>query len=65
MCGEGVAERMWLGFQEIAKANELISKHDPRLGIPSPDMLTRHLNAREGLPEWLYAVEDALPKCHE
>jgi outer membrane protein assembly factor BamB len=57
MCGEGVAERMWLGFQEIAKANELIAKHDPRLGIPAPDMLTRHLNSKEALPEWLTQVK--------
>jgi outer membrane protein assembly factor BamB len=57
LCGEGVAERMWLGFQEIAKANELIAKHDPRLGIPAPDMLTRHLNSKEMLPEWLTQVK--------
>jgi outer membrane protein assembly factor BamB len=57
MCGEGVAERMWLGFQEIAKANELIAKHDPRLGIPAPDMLTRHLNSKEAQPEWLTQVK--------
>jgi hypothetical protein len=57
MCGEGVAECMWLGFQEIAKANELIAKHDPRLGIPAPDMLTRHLNSKEALPEWLTQVK--------
>lgn len=57
MCGEGVAERMWLGFQEIAKANELIAKHDPRLGNPAPDMLTRHLDSKEALPEWLTQVK--------
>ena len=53
MCGEGVAERMWLGFQEIAKANALIEKHAPNLGKPSPDMLTRHLDSKEPLPEWV------------
>lgn len=53
MCGEGVAERMWLGFQEIAKANALIEKHAPTLGQPAPDMLTRHLNSREPLPVWV------------
>jgi outer membrane protein assembly factor BamB len=57
MCGEGVAERMWLGFQEIDKASQLIAKHDPRLGIPAPDMLLRHLNAKGAVPEWLTQVK--------
>ena len=57
MCGEGVAERMWLGFQEIGKANQLIAEHDPRLGIPTPDMLTRHLDSKETLPDWLTQVK--------
>ena len=53
MCGEGVAERMWLGFQEIGKANALIGKHAPDLGHPAPDMFTRHLDSKEPLPAWL------------
>ncbi len=53
MCGEGVAERMWLGFQAIDKASQLIAQHDPNLGIPTPDMLLRHLNASGPVPEWL------------
>jgi hypothetical protein len=53
MCGEGVAERMWLGFQEIAKANALIEKYAPTLGQPVPDMLTHHLNSKDPLPEWV------------
>jgi hypothetical protein len=57
MCGEGVAERMWLGFQEIATANDLITKHDPDLGVPAPDMLTRHLEAQGPVPEWLTQIK--------
>ncbi|MEZ5384049.1 MAG: PQQ-binding-like beta-propeller repeat protein [Prosthecobacter sp.] len=53
MCGEGVAERMWLGFQAIDKASQLIAQNDPELGIPAPDMLLRHLNSNKSLPEWL------------
>ena len=53
MCGEGVAERMWLGFQAIDKASQLIAKNDPNLGIPAPDMLLRHLNSKKSLPDWL------------
>lgn len=57
MCGEGVAERMWLGFQAIDKASQLIAKHDAALGIPVPDMLLRHLNSKEAPPEWLTEVK--------
>ncbi|WP_395752345.1 PQQ-binding-like beta-propeller repeat protein [Prosthecobacter sp.] len=53
MCGEGVAERMWLGFQAIEKASQLIAQNDPALGIPAPDMLLRHLHSKKALPEWL------------
>lgn len=57
MCGEGVAERMWLGFQAIGKAQELIAKNDPKLGLPAPDMLLRHLNATGPQPDWLTEVK--------
>lgn len=57
MCGEGVAERMWLGFQAIDKATQLIAQHDPKLGVPAPDMLLRHLNSQAALPEWLTEVK--------
>jgi hypothetical protein len=53
MCGEGVAGRMWLGFQEIAKANALIETHAPALGRVVPDMLSRHLDSKEPLPAWV------------
>ena len=57
MCGEGVAERMWLGFQAIDKASALIAKNDPQLGFPAPDMITRHLQSKEPLPAWLTEVK--------
>ena len=57
MCGEGVAERMWLGFQAIDKASQLIAQHDPKLGVPAPDMLLRHLNSKKSLPDWLTEVK--------
>ncbi len=57
MCGEGVAGRMWLGFQELDRASQLIAKHDPQLGIPAPDMLLRHLEAGGPVPEWLTQVK--------
>lgn len=57
MCGEGVAERLWLGFQAIDKAAQLIAKNDPQLGFPAPDMILRHLNTEEPLPAWLTEVK--------
>ncbi|MFN0079490.1 MAG: PQQ-binding-like beta-propeller repeat protein [Prosthecobacter sp.] len=57
MCGEGVAERLWLGFQAIDKASQLIAQHDPKLGVPAPDMLLRHLNSKAALPAWLTEVK--------
>lgn len=57
MCGEGVAARMWLGFQAVDKASALIGKHDPRLGHPAPDMLLRHLESRQPPPAWLAEVK--------
>ncbi|MFO1483682.1 MAG: PQQ-binding-like beta-propeller repeat protein [Verrucomicrobiaceae bacterium] len=57
MCGEGVAERMWLGFQAIDKASQLIAQNDPKLGAPSPDMLLRHLKSKKLLPDWITEVK--------
>lgn len=53
MCGEGVAERLWLGFQEMDKAAQLIAQNDPALGVPAPRMLLRHLDASGPVPAWL------------
>jgi len=57
MCGEGVAERMWLGFQAIDKAAALIAENDPQLGFPAPDMITRHLESKQAVPAWLTEVK--------
>ena len=58
MCGEGVAEPLWLGFQHIDKAAQLIAKNDPQLGYPTAEILLRHLNAQGPVPEWLTRVKD-------
>jgi outer membrane protein assembly factor BamB len=58
MCGEGVTEPLWLGFQELDKAAQLITKHDPQLGYPTADMISRHLKAEGPVPEWLTQVKD-------
>jgi outer membrane protein assembly factor BamB len=58
LCGEGVAGRMWLGFQALEKAARLIEENDPALGIPAPDMLLRHLEGAAPPPEWLTRVKE-------
>lgn len=57
LCGEGVAEPLWLGLQTLEKARRLIERHDPRLGIPTPDVLRRHLEADGPAPAWLAEVK--------
>ena len=57
MCGEGEAEPLWLGFQELDKAAQLITKHDLLLGYPSANMVSRHLEAEGPPPEWLTQVK--------
>ena len=53
LCGEGVAEPLWLGLQTLEKARQLIERHDPRLGVPAPEVLRRHLEADGPAPAWL------------
>jgi hypothetical protein len=54
MCGEGVAERMWLGFQEIAKAAKLIEKHDPETRRAIAGHAARVIsNSKGALPAWV------------
>lgn len=57
MCGDGVAERMQLGFEMIGRAAGIIAKHDPKLGVPGPDGLARHLHAKADLPPWITEVK--------
>ncbi len=57
LCGEGVAERMWLGFLEMAQAEALIARHDPALGLPEADMLTRYCERGAAAPAWLPQIK--------
>ena len=57
ICGEGVAERLWMGFDHIAKAAALIAANDPRIGVPDAKMFLRHLESKEPLPAWITEVK--------
>jgi hypothetical protein len=53
ICGDGVSERVWKGFQQIEKAHEIISANDPMLGVPTSDILLRHLASKDAAPAWI------------
>lgn len=57
ICGEGVVERLQMGFDLIAKAAKLIESNDSRIGVPAPDMFLRHLQSKEPLPAWITEVK--------
>lgn len=49
------ADRLWLAFEHIEAAAELIGKHAPRFAFPTDGMLLQHARA-EPLPDWWPAV---------
>jgi hypothetical protein len=53
ICGDGVSERLWKGFQQIEKAAELITANNPLLGAPTSNMFLRHLESKEAVPAWI------------
>lgn len=57
ICGEGVSDSVWKAFDLIGQATKLIEKNDPNIGIPSADMLTRHLDSKDALPAWITEVK--------
>lgn len=57
ICGEGVAERLWKGFQQVEQAAKLIDANDPALGVPGPQMFLRHLDPKVAAPPWLTEVK--------
>ena len=58
ICGDGVSERLWLGFEHVAHAAQLISQNDPALGIPLDKMWLRHLASKSAPPEWITKVKN-------
>lgn len=52
ICGEGVSDRLALGFAAIEKVSALIEKEDPDFATPDPDMFMEHYRSSEAEPEW-------------
>jgi hypothetical protein len=57
ICGEGVSERLWMGFEQVEKASKLIDANAPDLGVPGPQMFLRHLDPKSPAPAWLTEVK--------
>ena len=57
ICGEGVAERLWKGFQQVEQAAKLIDANALGLGVPGPQMFLRHLDPKAPVPAWLTEVK--------
>ncbi len=53
------ADRLWLGFQQIEKATELIDRHDIGFGFPVAGMFMKHYEAKPA-PKWL----DEMNECY-
>lgn len=58
VCGEGIFERMWLGFQMIEKATHLIDAHDIGFSFPVPGMILKHYQSDAPVPEWWGEVRE-------
>jgi hypothetical protein len=57
-CGEGVGERLILGWDHIAKATDVIDKNDIGFAFPVPGMIMKHYAATEPPPEWWQTASD-------
>jgi hypothetical protein len=57
ICGEGVSERLWKGFEQVEQAAKLIEANDPDLGLPGPKMFLRQLDPKTPAPPWLTEVK--------
>ena len=59
ICGEGVSERLLLGFDLIAKAAKLIDANDVEFGVPNDSLLKPHLESKAALPVWITEAKTA------
>lgn len=52
ICGAGVGERVAIGFDELAKAAELVARNDPEIASPQAGVILRHHRAAGPVPAW-------------
>lgn len=58
VCGKEVADRMWLAFEMIEQATDLVDANDMSFGFPVPGMLLKHYQSEEAVPEWWGKARD-------
>jgi len=54
---QSTSDRLWLGFQHIEKATELIDRHNIGFGFPVEGMFMKHYDAKPS-PKWLDEVNE-------
>ncbi|MGY8643118.1 MAG: hypothetical protein ACKVJU_18725 [Verrucomicrobiales bacterium] len=52
ICGEGVAERLGMGFAALGEASVLIDENDAGFALPDPKMFMEHYESGKPVPEW-------------
>jgi len=57
-CGDGVAERLILGWNHVTQATDIIDQNDIGFAFPVPDMVMKHYSATEAPPKWWQEVSD-------
>jgi hypothetical protein len=57
-CGEGVAERLIVGWNHVAQATDVIDRNDIGFAFPVPEMVMKHYTATEAPPKWWQEVSD-------
>lgn len=58
MCGEGVAERLEIGFEKLQQATELIDQHDIGFTFPVPGVVMKQYASTEPVPRWWKEASD-------
>ncbi|MFN0054250.1 MAG: alpha-glucuronidase family glycosyl hydrolase [Planctomycetales bacterium] len=58
VCGEGIADRMWKGFEMIELATALIDQHDLGFSFPVPGVILKHYESQEPVPAWWNEVRE-------
>lgn len=57
-CGDGVAERLIIGWDAIEQATDLLDKNDLGFAFPVPEMMMKHYAQTEPEPAWMQQLSD-------
>lgn len=57
-CGDGVAERLIVGWNMMEQATDLVDQNDIGFAFPIPSMVMKHYAATEPPPKWWQELSD-------